>query len=74
MSDNKDECIFLKRETDADSQKTRLHDFCNYIAVCVAYDDPNKILRFDEDDINLRCKNMLKFERCDRWLENMNKI
>lgn len=69
MSDNKEECKFLRRDTDADSQKTKTFDFCNYIAVCVAYDDPSKILRFDEDDINTRCKNMLKFERCERWLD-----
>ena len=71
MSDNKDECIFLKRDTDTNSNKTKLHDFCNYVAVCVAYDDSSNILRFDEDDIALRCKNMLKFERCDRWLANI---
>lgn len=72
MSDNKDECIFLKRDTEADSQKTK-HDFCNYIAVCTAYgEDPSKILRFDEDDIAVRCKNMIRFERCDRWREKTN--
>jgi hypothetical protein len=70
MSDNKDECIFLIRDTDVKNHKTKLHDFCNYIAVCNAYDDPAKILRFDEDDVNLRCINMLKFERCDRWRTN----
>lgn len=71
MSDNKDECKFLKRDTDKDSLKTKSHDFCNYIAVCIAYgEDPAKSLRFDEEDITIRCKNMIKFEHCERWLEN----
>jgi hypothetical protein len=68
MSDKKEECVFLKRDTDANSQKI---DFCNYIAVCIACgEDPAKSLRIDEEDITLRCKNMLKFEHCERWREN----